>query len=96
MDELSSGTQFTLDVSRRKSGRLYKIMSKRVSAYSREGAQSRGALIKYFLLTNLIKHLFLTKTIVIQYVAIVQRLKRIDIIGTRALQVHGLYHSLVL
>ena len=38
-------------------------------------AYLRGALIKYFLLTNLIKHLFLTKTIVIQCVAIVQRLK---------------------
>ena len=73
---------------------IYRISSnKRPGAYLKLCAKGwaliRGrALIKYFLLTNLVKHLFLTKTIVIQGVAIVQRLKR-DNIGTRALQAHG-------
>ena len=64
---------------------IYRISSnKRPSAYLklcakgwaliRGRALNRGALIKYFVLTNLIKHLFLTKTIVIQSVAIGQRL----------------------
>ena len=69
------------------STKIFRISSnKRPGAYLKLCAKGRALIrgralnpevapIKYFLLTNLIKHLFLTKTIVIQCVAIVQRLK---------------------